>query len=104
MNKKQIILHSFLHALAVVAYVVIVAFIMNAGNELFSEANEIYAAIGVLLLFTISAAITGLLVFGKPIYLFLNGQKPEAVKFLFFTLGWLFCMTIIFLGALVLFV
>jgi len=102
MNKKQIILNSLLHALAVVAYVVIIAFIMNAGNELFSSANQIHTSIGILLLFTVSAAITGLLVFGRPVYLFLNGQKPEAVKFLFFTLGWLFCMTIIFLSTLAL--
>jgi hypothetical protein len=102
MNKKQIILNSLLHTLAVVAYIVIVAFIINAGNELFSKANQIHTSIGVLLLFTVSAAITGLLVFGKPIYLFLNGQKQEAIKFLFLTLGWLFCITIIFLSTLAL--
>jgi len=104
MDNSKLILHSLLHAIAVVAYVVLVAFIMNAGNELFNKANEIHTSIGILLLFTVSAAITGLLVFGKPVYLFLNGQKSEAVKFLFFTLGWLFCMTIIFLGALALLV
>lgn len=103
MNKKKILLHSLLHATAIVAYVILVAFIMNAGSEFFDEANQTLTSIGVLLLFTVSAAITGLLVFGRPVFLFLNGQKQEAIYCLGYTLGWLFALTIIFLLFLAIF-
>jgi len=98
MNNTKPVLNSFLHALAVVAYIALVAFIMNGLNETFSKVDQIHASIGILLLFTVSAAITGLLVFGRPVYLFLNDQKTEAIKFLFYTVSWLFIFTIVFLG------
>ncbi len=98
MTKKQLALQTLLHAIAVTAYVVIVAFIISAGDEIFSKANQIQSIIAMLLLFTVSAAVTGLLVFGKPVYIYLEGDKLLAYKFLFFTIGWLFLMTIIFLA------
>jgi hypothetical protein len=42
-----------------------------------------------LLLFIISASVTGLLVLGKPIHLYLSGLKKEAFVLLFATTGWL---------------
>ncbi|NIM46902.1 MAG: hypothetical protein GTN40_01955 [Candidatus Aenigmarchaeota archaeon] len=47
-----------------------------------------------LLLFTLSAAVVGGLVLGKPIYLFLSGQKKESLKTALYTVGWLFIITI----------
>ena len=95
MISRKYILHSLLHALAVLAYVAIVAFVMQSTNDHFGNANDIIAIISVLMLFTVSAAITGSIVFGKPVYLFLNGEKKSAVEFLILTIGWLFVVTIL---------
>jgi len=104
MNNKQLILKSLLHALAVIAYIAVVVLIMQFGEDIFgSNNNQIWAPIGVLLLFTVSAAITGALVLGRPAYLFFNGQKTEAVKFLLYTIAWLFFMTLLYLLGLAVF-
>lgn len=42
-----------------------------------------------LLLFVISATVTGFLILGKPITLYLDGAKKEAFRFLAMTVGWL---------------
>lgn len=94
MPRSKIILHSLLHALGVGAYIIMVALLMNNGERLFGSMNNLWGPAALLLLFTVSAAITGLLVFGRPVYLFLNGQKKEALQFLFFTIGWLIIFTI----------
>jgi hypothetical protein len=94
-------LKSLLHALAVLVYVVLVALLMNNGEKLFGNMNGLWGPVAFLLLFTVSAAVTGLLVLGRPIYLFLNGNKKEALQFLFYTLGWLVIITlVVFIGLL----
>lgn len=103
MRNSKLILLSLLHSLGVVAYVILVVIIMNNGGQLFGGMNDIWGPIAFLLLFVISAAITGLLVFGRPVYLFLNGYKTEAVKFTLYTVGFLFLETVIFFVGLALF-
>jgi len=94
MNKSQQLLLSFFHAFTVVAYVVTVIFIMLSGQELFSaDPEDILTPIAILLLFTVSVAITGIVIFGKPVLLFLDGNKQDAITFLMYTVGWLFVMT-----------
>lgn len=80
---------SFLSALGVLAYVfLVVEFIANA-EMIFSHPNEHLIPVFMLLLFIVSACITGYLVLGKPIFLYLEGKKKEAVSFLFTTVLWL---------------
>jgi len=73
---------------------------MNNSERLFGKMNDIWGPMAFILLFTVSAAITGLLVFGRPIYLFLNGMKNEAVKLTFYTIGFLFLETVLVFFAL----
>ena len=54
-----------------------------------------------LLLLVLSATITGALVLGKPILLYLDNKKADAIKLFFWTLGWLVIMTITVLIGLV---
>jgi mannose/fructose/N-acetylgalactosamine-specific phosphotransferase system component IIC len=51
--------------------------------------------IAMLLLLVCSAAITGFLVFGKPVMLYIDGNKKEAISLLGYTLGILVIITII---------
>ena len=47
-----------------------------------------------LLLFVLSAAITGALILGRPVVLYLENRKLEAVKLFLYTVGWLFVTTL----------
>ena len=85
----KIQIQSLLHSLGVVVYIILVAALMNNGSRLFGEEDTILTVIAILLLFTISAAIVGTLVFGKPVMWYLNGQKKEAVQLTFSTIGFL---------------
>ena len=92
MNSPGVILKSFLAALATFAYVAAVAWTGFHAQAIFGtngKADTFLAPLFMLLLFVISALITGLLVLGKPIHLYMNGAKKEAFTMLFATLGWL---------------
>lgn len=96
MQKSKLILYSFLHAAAVVAYVFgVVAFINNLESNFHHIEDERWAPVLFLLTFVVSATTCGLLVFGRPVYMFLNGQKSDAVKFLFNTVAWLIGLTVL---------
>ena len=76
-------------AAATVAYVVFVSLFMSNGNRWFGPKDTALTPVFVLLLFVISAAVTGYLVAGKPLMLYLDGAKKDAVRFLGLTIGWL---------------
>lgn len=46
-----------------------------------------------LLLFILSAAVTGALILGRPVLLYLENQKTEAVRLFIYTIGWLVVFT-----------
>jgi len=89
---------SFLHALGVFAYIVIVAGIMTNGERLFPDDRSFFGPIAFLTLFVISAAITGSLVVGKPIMMYLAGQKHESATMFMYTVGWLALGLVVILG------
>jgi len=98
MNKTQEIGYSFLQALGTLAYVLLVTFIMNRGDQWFTESNAIWTGAAILLLLVVSATITGLLVLGRPIYLYLETKKIKlAIKSLSMTLAWLLAIIVIIL-------
>ena len=66
-------------------------------QNLFSEKKDvIIIPMAMLLLFVSSAGITGFLVFGKPVMLYIDGKKREAVSLLVYTFGILLLTTILF--------
>jgi hypothetical protein len=90
MKTQKPALYSFGHAVLVLAYVSGVAALMFNGERLFGNGKNILIPIGMLLLFVFSATITGTLVLGRPILLYIDGAKSEAIKFFAYTLGWIF--------------
>lgn len=86
---NNLILRSFFNALGTTAYVAGVATIMQNAEKIFGEMDKATGPIAFLMLFVLSAAVTGGLVLGKPVLMYLNNQKSEAVKLFLFTLGWL---------------
>ncbi len=91
---------AFLHSLGIVAYIAIVSIFMNYGEELFGKEDTYLTPIVFLSLFTLSAAVVGSLMFGKPIMLYLDGKKRDAVQLAGATIGFLAVETLILLIAL----
>ena len=81
--------YAALHAIGAALYVAFIACFMNTVPELVGEVPEHIAATMFLLVFVISAAVMGLLVFGRPILWYLEGAKQEAVSLVLYTVGFL---------------
>lgn len=93
--RSKYLLRGFAHAAGVFIYVAGVAWLVFNSQRLFGRPASFLVPLFVLLLFVISASVTGLLVLGKPTHLYLSGLKRDAFTLLFVTLGWL----ILFLSA-----
>lgn len=94
---KKIVKLAFLLALGEAAYITLVALFMFTVGKLFGDKPdpEIIAPIAFLLLFVISAAISGALILGRPLMLYLDGQKKQALRLFGCILGWLVIFLII---------
>ena len=97
MKKSDYFIKGFICATGVLIYVSAVAWLGFNNQIIFGKPTDFLTPLFILLLFVISASVTGLLVLGKPIHLYLNGFKKEAFVILFATLAWL----IFFLVAIV---
>ncbi len=84
---------SFVHALGTVVYIALVATVMSNAERIFGQAEGQGEAplvgVAMLLLFVVSASVTGLLILGTPLRWYLDGKKQEAVRLLGWTIGWL---------------
>lgn len=94
-ERKRMKLTSFLNALGMVVYIIVVATIMQNGDKIFGKADNFVTPIAALLLFTLSAVVVGSLVLGKPLTMYLDGKKKEAVRLFVQTAGWLAAFTVI---------
>lgn len=92
---KTIYSRSLIHSIILVLYISVVSTIMSNGDKLFGEMQGFLAPVAFLLLFTLSALITGALILGKPLMLYLDGKKKEAIFMLLSSIGWLAAFTVI---------
>jgi hypothetical protein len=81
---------AFLHSAGVMAYIAFIAFLMTNAENWIGSMNTLLGPIAFLMLFTLSAAIVGMLVFGRPVMLYLDGKRKEAMNFVGATVGFLF--------------
>jgi len=101
MKTSRLLLYSLFHALGVLVYVLAISWFLFNGEKIFNQAGKadsFLAPAVMLILLVISATITGMLVLGKPILLYLENKKIEAIKMLSYTVGWLaiIAMSILF--------
>ena len=90
MKKSGYLLGGLVSAAGVFVYVSAIAWLMFNGSEIFGEEDDSFLIpLFLLLLLVVSAAVIGLLVFGKPISLYLDNHKKEAFSLLFATLFYL---------------
>lgn len=92
MDNKKIALLAGRNAAGVLVYVLLVGTLLINGNRLFGSTNALLGIMAFLLLFVLSAAVTGLLILGQPASLYLRGDRPEGIRLLLFTVGWLFVL------------
>lgn len=98
MSNRSLITRAFINALGTTVYIALVVLFMQYAPKFFEEMkgdNNPIAPMIFLMLFVISAAITGALVLGKPVLLYLDGLKVGAVRLFLYTVG--FLATILFL-------
>jgi len=89
-KKPKLILISLAQAVSVFAYILFVVEIITTMGNLFpNDKPGPLQPLAFLLLFVISAAITGFLVLGKSITLYLDNLKKEAVELFGYTITWL---------------
>lgn len=93
---KEIQKHALLNSLLTAGYIVLISLAINLlGNKFPGPDKPLITPIAMLLLFVFSAALTGFLVFGKPILWYLDGRKKQAVSLLLYTLAILFALVVI---------
>lgn len=90
MNSKNLLFVSARNALATVAYIFAIVWFISRIIESLPDPDQTFLGPAImLLLFVISAAVTGFLVVGKPAMLYVNGLKQEAFRLFLYTIGWL---------------
>ena len=94
MNYVPIAKDGIRNAVITSAYIAVVATLMSSIGPKMNGGPEILLGLMMLLLFVVSALITGSLVLWQPAKLFLEGKKTEAGALLGFTGGTMFLMCI----------
>ncbi len=88
MVNLQLIKRGFVHAAGVGVYVFLIAWVFRSlsGRNL---PENILAPMIMLMLLVLSVAVVGMLIFARPVTMYLDGQKKEAVWTIVYTLIWL---------------
>ncbi|MCX6744048.1 MAG: hypothetical protein NTX82_00805 [Candidatus Parcubacteria bacterium] len=100
-NKKEIINWGFGGALVEIAYILIIALLLQSLNNVMTQASAILSIAFLLLLLVFSVAISGIMVFGYPAYLAYQKRIKEAfatllVTFITFIVGFAALILIIY--------
>jgi hypothetical protein len=94
MSKNKIALHALGNSLVAACYVALVAAIMSGAETFAQKAGSILGPTGFLLLFASSAAILGLVVFGRPLTWYLEGKRADAITLAIYTVCFLLIITL----------
>lgn len=89
-----------MHALATTVYIALVAWFMTNAEQWVGETRGFAGPLAMLLVFVVSAAVTGALVLGRPLMWYLEGEKTAAVKLFLYTVAWLFIAAVSVFGTL----
>lgn len=103
MHKNSLLKMSIGQASGTILYVMLVAGLMFNGEAIFGQMQSYWAPVAFLLLFVVSAAITGYLVLGRSILMYWDGLKKEAMQLAMMTVGWLALVMILILLSLAVF-
>ena len=100
MNKK-LVLQGLGSAVGEIAYIAIVTGVMSNASQLFGQKqHDVIGPIVFLTLIVLSVAVSGALIFGRSVMLYLDGKKKESLEVFGYTIGWLMIILAIILAAL----
>lgn len=89
---------SLVNALGTYLYIVLVAWVMSNGEKWFANMDGVMIGVAMLTLFTLSAAIVGGFILGKPFLLYTENKKKDAVILFHSTLAWLTVLAVLIFG------
>ena len=87
MEHRELTKWAAIDGLGTVAYITLVVSILNKAPEFVGEPNSILVPILFLTLFVVSAATTGSLVLGRPLFLFMSGDRSGCIRLFLYTLA-----------------
>lgn len=93
--KNPVLKYAALNSVGTALYIALIVCFFTMAPYILGENVEdtFLIPVAMLLLFVLSASVTGSLVLGRPILWYLDGKKKEAVSLLVATLGFLFVIT-----------
>ncbi len=95
MKTSKLLLAALLNSLGASVYIAAVVLLMINAQKFFGPANNFLGSVVILLLFVLSATVVGLLILGRPAYLYFNDLKKEGIVLLLYTIAFLFVITIV---------
>lgn len=93
MKDSKLLFYALIQSLGVLIYITLIASLLSNGEKIFGQFPGMWGPVAMLLLFVLSALITGTLVLARPIHFYLNGLKKESFKLLFLNILILFLLT-----------
>ena len=93
--KNKLILTTFRNVALAAVYIFGISQFMFFAEQLFGKKDTNLTPFIVLLLFSLSAAVVGSLVFGQAVMLFLDNKQSESVRSGIYSVMWLFLITLI---------
>ncbi len=102
MNTSLLVKKAVLNAVGVTAYVLALTWFMNHAQQLSgTQQPDWLVGTFMLLLFMVSACVTGALVLLKPILMYLDGAKRDALRLLAYTVVSLVIIAVIVLVTII---
>ena len=89
-----------INGVTALAYIVLIASVMNWGSKMVTHPNTFIAPIAVISLFTLSAAVMGYLFCYQPAQFYFDGKKNQAVALFLQTVTVFACITALVLALL----
>lgn len=91
----RVIKESILQATGMILYIFAVSWLLFTASFIEGMELGMLAPFLILLLFVISVAVMGLLMFGRAVLTYLGGNKQEAIHLVLLTLAWLILFALI---------
>jgi hypothetical protein len=93
LGRGALLRRAFVHAAIASIYIVAVAFVFYASQDLLEARDGPLAVASYLFLAVLSVAVLGVVVFGKPAMWYVDGRRSEAVSLAFYTVALLSLIT-----------
>jgi len=93
MSKKSIWRYALVEVLVAVLYVLFIGLFFSQAEKIFGPEDTMLSPVAFLLLLVFSVSVMGMTIFARSIMWYLDGQKKEAIKLLFYKLAYLLVFT-----------